>query len=864
MYKGVAGVAGPPGPASELVAVETVALLRADNPGIVVDAVRVLNELQRQGTFFWDEQPATDDGGTRFNAGGLGSSEPGWQRIFTGPVDVRWFGALGDNVTDDTASIQLAVNSVAPTNGGQVYLPPGIYKVTSTIALKTGVLLTGAGCYYVGPGGGGQGGTVLRWAGGNSGIIVSMIANPDDIRHAGIANLVITGNFGTTNANTVIGLKIAGSGGLGGRAVNECTFSNIVIAEVNKCVQWGDPAEPLAQADSITFDQCSFFYFHTYGMHIQSGNASDASNLKTCLFFSYPPDNPNAIGVYFEVAGFLTIDSCDAAGPDVFIKAAAGTPLTIINCESEGCNWFLDVTSANDTTTINLIGNYINNSIRVNAIARIAAMGNTIYGMNRAGSPTPHILGSGARWQGFANRYLPPFFSIDTSGGGTFTDESLPNAGGRYDQEYHTQGSILRWPGPMFGVAPDSAGDVNFAAGELCIKTGWRGNPWAAVSVQLLGAIIVPTIDNNHAYQATSIGSPPHETGATEPVWNTGSGSTTTDGDITWTEIGPSSHNALFAPPDQFRGDGIPGGYIRKGTIVWNQANYAADKALGWVAIQDTYGATAAHWRSFGTTWGSNDGTTIAHGNTPIIGSVLELNPLLFGAVTVVMSDADHTLLASEYVQTKIGLTGTLTATRTVKWPDLTSLGGGRVAIFLVNNGSAQNLILDTTTGGTTVTLAPNESTWIQVVGANVTRIDSLAATGVQIGGDLSGSPSAPNVAKVNGVTPTTSATANAVAVRDGSGNINFLGVYCSLVYGLASPFSFYDSSGQPLISLYNPGHYVSFFQQTLSNGDNVIAVANRNSAPTVSPTGGGIWYEEAGAQIHYGSSGTVTTVAPA
>ncbi len=46
--------------------------------------------------------------------------------------------------------------------------------------------------------------------------------------------------------------------------------------------------------------------------------------------------------------------------------------------------------------------------------------------------------------------------------------------------------------------------------------------------------------------------------------------------------------------------------------------------------------------------------------------------------------------------------------------------------------------------------------------------------------------------------------------------------------------------------------------------GTGVIAIGNRSVAPTTNPTGGGILYVESGALKYRGSSGTVTTIAPA
>lgn len=60
-------------------------------------------------------------------------------------VSVLDFGAVGDNVNDDTAAIQAAVNAVIANGGGTVYVPPGSYKVTATITLGASVSIIGLG-----------------------------------------------------------------------------------------------------------------------------------------------------------------------------------------------------------------------------------------------------------------------------------------------------------------------------------------------------------------------------------------------------------------------------------------------------------------------------------------------------------------------------------------------------------------------------------------------------------------------------------------------------------------------------------------------------------------------------------------------
>lgn len=54
--------------------------------------------------------------------------------------------AVGDGSTDDSGAIQCQINFMASTfNGGIVYAPPATYHVASTLTLKKGVMLLGAG-----------------------------------------------------------------------------------------------------------------------------------------------------------------------------------------------------------------------------------------------------------------------------------------------------------------------------------------------------------------------------------------------------------------------------------------------------------------------------------------------------------------------------------------------------------------------------------------------------------------------------------------------------------------------------------------------------------------------------------------------
>jgi hypothetical protein len=60
------------------------------------------------------------------------------------PRDVKAYGAAGDGATDDTASIQAALDAAHAAGGGAVHFPPGTYS-TRTLTLYSKLHLAGAG-----------------------------------------------------------------------------------------------------------------------------------------------------------------------------------------------------------------------------------------------------------------------------------------------------------------------------------------------------------------------------------------------------------------------------------------------------------------------------------------------------------------------------------------------------------------------------------------------------------------------------------------------------------------------------------------------------------------------------------------------
>ncbi len=94
------------------------------------------------GSFRYDAaSTASDNGGTILDPDSSGAGR--WERIYSGALNIRWFGAKGDNATDDTAKIQATITAAGTY--GSVFAPCGNYIVASTIAITVPISLSGAG-----------------------------------------------------------------------------------------------------------------------------------------------------------------------------------------------------------------------------------------------------------------------------------------------------------------------------------------------------------------------------------------------------------------------------------------------------------------------------------------------------------------------------------------------------------------------------------------------------------------------------------------------------------------------------------------------------------------------------------------------
>ena len=129
-----------------ITSVDSVATLRSLSVQSQLTFVNVLgyySEGDGGGGQFWYDSlsSAADNSGTIF----LPNSAPAlgrWKRLFSGAVNVKWFGVYGDGATDDKTNIDRVNTFVqALTNGGVIYFPSssGSYYHASALTFGTKV-----------------------------------------------------------------------------------------------------------------------------------------------------------------------------------------------------------------------------------------------------------------------------------------------------------------------------------------------------------------------------------------------------------------------------------------------------------------------------------------------------------------------------------------------------------------------------------------------------------------------------------------------------------------------------------------------------------------------------------------------------
>lgn len=210
-------------------------LAGSDAGSFFVDGVSVHEGIL--GPTTWQEAPLPVSGGTVTGDVAFASGKP-W-------FDVTAFGAEGDGSTDDTAAIQAAIDAMEAADGGVVYIPSGIYNITSTLTVQDtrGPIIRGSQPGHIGT----SRGAILHWGGSAGGTIMQLSGAP----HAVVENLVFDGDTKTAG----VGLEVrVGSSLISSRM----DFRQLVIGGCIKGMKIGEAGENEGNNDQSTVTTCWF------------------------------------------------------------------------------------------------------------------------------------------------------------------------------------------------------------------------------------------------------------------------------------------------------------------------------------------------------------------------------------------------------------------------------------------------------------------------------------------------------------------------------------------------------------------------------------------------------------------------------
>jgi hypothetical protein len=215
-------------------------------------------------------------------------------------VNVKDFGAVGNNVADDSTAIQNAIN--ATPSGGKLYIPTGTYLITTGLTRTNSITIQGDGIF-------GAGGTALNYTG--NGIAFTYGGGGGSSAGARFQDFRIVG----TSAGQ-IGFKIY-------HAFNGIKLDKVYVEDFTT----GD-ALYVEDAWDIEFSKCTF---RTSLNGVNCGSGALFGVVNACNWISCDIINNSNVGLAIYSGSNNVVFGCDFSGTNVCAVDLANSLTTSAN-----------------------------------------------------------------------------------------------------------------------------------------------------------------------------------------------------------------------------------------------------------------------------------------------------------------------------------------------------------------------------------------------------------------------------------------------------------------------------------------------------------------------------------------------------
>lgn len=445
------------------------------------------------GLFYWNTATGTDNGGTIFVPGTgtrVGSTGPYWQRIYSNEINVRWFGAKGDGVSDDTAAINAAIRfieSAAPmgnnSTGNTVFVPAGMYVVNPPNATSAAILINNNNTCLIGAGGPPFGSSVIQVNASSGG--------------QGTGTGILIENTNTTGTKAIAYMCQLRNLTIQGNAGN--MPQDLVVVHSGQC----------------SFVDCYFLWCTRFGLLIESGTVGSGGLLGVTLGAPgtyFLADFWRATNLQFSICGPWSTNATKNVldGAALYVHGADTNGGVAVGCQAIDTNVsFGDHSEAGCTW----VGCY---------------------------SQNPHGLGyySGpnmSSWYGCGSEDSTSA-NFEAGWGGVVVGAALATATTPSSPVYRVAAGNSSLSFGTIGMdgARYSANVPGAYSSALDISRGYT--PWTAQTPFVAGNLVAPNPPNGFYYSCTTAGI----SGAHAPSFPTAPNATVSDGTVLWTCVGPT------------------------------------------------------------------------------------------------------------------------------------------------------------------------------------------------------------------------------------------------------------------------------------------------------------------------------------